>query len=47
MWEVYWFSCTGEECVESFNSQSDAQYFIEYNDWQKNEHPKLREVKEQ
>lgn len=43
IWQVQWFSATGEECVEDFDNKSDAQNFLEYNDWQKNEHPKLTE----
>lgn len=44
MWEVYWYSSTGEDCVETFDNERDAQAFIEFNDWQKNEHPKLRKI---
>ncbi len=41
-WEVYWFTRDGEECIETFESKEMAQNFITYNEWGKNEHPKLR-----
>ncbi len=44
VWQVRWFSDGGEECCEEFNKKSDAQNFMQYNDWQGNEHPKLSEV---
>ncbi len=45
-WIVNWVAVSGEVCSEEFNSKSDAQNFIQYNDWQRGEHPKLEEVDE-
>ena len=46
MWEVYWYTRTGEECVEEFETQSDADTFIQFNEWEGNEHPRKRKVAE-
>ncbi len=44
VWYVTWYTSCGEECIEEFNTKEDAQNFIKYNQWGKNEHPKLKEI---
>ena len=46
MWEVYWYTRNGEVCTEQFDTQPEADTFIQYNEWEGNEHPRKREVEE-